>query len=203
MYHAIQVMSDREIRPREIWFAHEPLSPLVTYRRYFGTKVCFGKPVNAVFLNSDDFERPLKNPDHRLYDLATNFIDTRYPPVNSLVSVQVRAVGARLLAEGKCSHKEVAEKLGVHPRTLQRRLREEGASFEEIRDDIRRDMALRYLGQKSISLTRLAWMLGYSEPSVFTRSCHRWFAKSPRSLRLELSALNTQLPDEQNIMAAA
>ena len=190
MHHAIIAMSDREIRVREIWIAHEPISPPAIYRRYFGTKVCFGKPVNAFFIASDDFDRPLNKRDPRLYDLATDFIDSRYPPVDTLLSFQVRAVGARLLADGKCSHKEVAEKLGMHPRTLQRRLREEGASFEEIKDDLRRDVALRYLGQKSISLTKLATMLGYSEPSVLTRSCYRWFSSSPRNVRRELIGLN-------------
>lgn len=190
MHHAIISLSDREVRPREIWFAHEPTLPLSIYRRYFGTKVSFGKPVNAVFLSSEDFDRPLRKRDHRLYDLATSFIDTRYPPMKPLLSFRVRAIGARLLAEGKCSHTEVAEKLGMHPRTLQRRLREEGTRFEDIKDDLRRDVALRYLGQKSISLTRLATMLGYSEPSVLTRSCYRWFATSPRNVRRELYAIN-------------
>lgn len=189
LHHAISGISQREVRTREIWFAHEPISPLSTYRRYFGAKVCFGKPVNAIFVNNSDFDRPLVNRDPRLYDLATNYIDTRYPPVNTLLSFQVRAVGARLLADGKCTHKDVSDALGVHPRTLQRRLREEGASFEEIKDDLRRDVALRYLGQKSISLTRLASMLGYSEPSVLTRSCYRWFSNSPRQVRRELSAM--------------
>jgi AraC-like DNA-binding protein len=199
MHHAIIAMSNREIRAREIWFAHEPLSPISTYQRYFGVKVSLGKPVNAIFLSSDDFNRPLRKRDYRLYDLATNFIETRFPPVHALLSLQVRAVGARLLGDGNCSHKEVAEKLGIHPRTLQRRLREEGTSFEEIKDDIRRDIALRYLGEKSISLTRLATMLGYSEPSVLTRSCYRWFSTSPRNIRRDMYSLNDAYSDGEDV----
>ena len=71
----------------------------------------------------------------------------------------------------------------MHPRTLQRRLREEGTSFEEIKDDVRRDAAARYLSQPDIPLTKVAALLGYSESSVLARSCRRWFDSSPRKVR--------------------
>ncbi len=71
----------------------------------------------------------------------------------------------------------------MHPRTLQRRLRDEGDSFEAIKDSVRRDVALRYLQQPNVSLVRVTEILGYSETSVLSRSCHRWFCASPRELR--------------------
>jgi AraC-like DNA-binding protein len=73
--------------------------------------------------------------------------------------------------------------LGMHPRTLQRRLRSEGESVESIKDSVRRDIALRYLTQTSMPLIRVAKALGYSETSALSRSCYRWFALSPRQLR--------------------
>jgi AraC-like DNA-binding protein len=104
----------------------------------------------------------------------------------STLSAQVRLGIARLLTEGTCTHPCVAAALGLHPRTLQRRLRKEGASFESIKDDVRRDVALRYLQQPSIPLMRVAHILGFSESSVLSRNCHRWFAASPRELRKRL-----------------
>jgi AraC-like DNA-binding protein len=73
--------------------------------------------------------------------------------------------------------------LGMHARTLQRRLREEGESFESIKDSVRRDLALRYLRQPAMPLIRVAEMLGYSATSMLSRSCYRWFSASPRQLR--------------------
>ena len=64
-----------------------------------------------------------------------------------------------------------------------RRLREEGESFEAIKDSVRRDVALRYLQQPDVSLVRVTEILGYSETSVLSRSCLRWFCASPRELR--------------------
>ena len=80
----------------------------------------------------------------------------------------------------------VASVVGLHPRTLQRRLREEGTTFEEIKDGVRRDVALRCLRQRHIPLIRVAEILGYSETSVLSRSCYRWFARSPRQLRNQM-----------------
>ena len=80
-----------------------------------------------------------------------------------------------------------ADDLGIHPRTLQRRLKEEGESFESIKDAVRREAALKYLRQRSLPLIQVAAALGYSETSVLSRSCYRWFAASPKKLRLELS----------------
>lgn len=186
MHLAIEALSRRRAHAREVWFMHEPLSPMAAYRRYFGTQVSFGKPFNAIFLNTADLELPLPDRSDQLYELATSFIDTQYPSAAKVVSSQVRATTVRHLALGRCTHTDVASALGMHPRTMQRRLRDEGASFEEIKDDVRRDLALRYLGHRSMSLTKVATMLGYSEPSVLTRSCYRWFAGSPRHVRLEL-----------------
>jgi AraC-like DNA-binding protein len=71
----------------------------------------------------------------------------------------------------------------MHPRTLQRRLRSEGRSFESIKDEVRRDVALRYLRQGDMPLTRVAEKLGYAETSVLSRSCYRWFEASALQLR--------------------
>ena len=104
------------------------------------------------------------------------------------LSARARAVIDRCLADGICTHEYVASVVGLHPRTLQRRLREEGTTFEGIKDGVRRDVALRCLRQRHIPLTRVAEILGYSETSVLSRSCYRWFARSPRQLRSQLEA---------------
>ena len=103
------------------------------------------------------------------------------------LSAQVRVLITRHLVEGNCTCKRVASTLGLHPRTLQRRLREEDESFEAIKDDVRRDVALQYLQRPDISLLQVTEMLGYSETSVLSRSCVRWFSASPRRLRNDLT----------------
>jgi AraC-like DNA-binding protein len=131
--------------------------------------------------------RPISDPDPQLYELATSFIDTRFPSATMTVTTRVRSIIAKLLIEGQCTNSQVAATLGVHLRTLQRWLRQEGESLEGIKDSVRRDIALRYLRQSDVPLIRVAEMLGYSESSVLSRSCYRWFAASPRQLRSRLT----------------
>jgi AraC-like DNA-binding protein len=76
----------------------------------------------------------------------------------------------------------------MHPRTLQRRLREEGTTFEAIKDEARQDLAQRYLAQPDVPLTQITALLGYSEQSALGRSCRRWFGATPREMRALLAS---------------
>jgi AraC-like DNA-binding protein len=76
----------------------------------------------------------------------------------------------------------------MHPRTLQRRLKEEGTTFEAIKDDARRDLAQRNLSQPDVPLTQVTALLYYSEQAALGRSCRRWFNSTPRGVRTRLSS---------------
>lgn len=181
--HGIHAISGGQARAREVWFTHEPAAPLATYRANFNATVRFGQSMNGLLFDEQDFALPLPDTDPQLYEMATSFIDHRFPSSAMPLRTRVRINIARLLVEGNCTQEHVAAALGLHPRTLQRRLREEGESFEAIKDSVRRDVALRYLQQPDVSLVRVTEILGYSETSVLSRSCLRWFCASPRELR--------------------
>lgn len=72
----------------------------------------------------------------------------------------------------------------MHPRTLNRHLQQEGETFDGIRDRIRRERVEYYLSRTTTPLSQVAGMIGYSEQSILTRSCKRWFGESPRQVRL-------------------
>ena len=76
----------------------------------------------------------------------------------------------------------------MHPRTLQRRLREQDTTFEDIKDETRRDLALRYLAHPEVPLAQVTTVLDYSEQSALTRSCQRWFHTTPSALRANLTS---------------
>jgi AraC-like DNA-binding protein len=176
-------ISGGQVQPREVWFTHEPISPLSTYREYFGAELRFGQPMNGQLFADSDLDLPNPQADTQVYQLATDFIENRYPPTNSAFTPRIRMIIESSLLEGNCTHGSVALRLGMHPRALQRRLRAEGESFEAIKDSVRREIAVRYLKESTIPLIRVAKMLGYSETSALSRSCYRWFAASPRQVR--------------------
>lgn len=179
----IRDLSRGQVRAREVWFIHEAIAPRSAYRQHFGSPVRFGCSVNGLLFDGDDLEVPIADRDRQIYKLATSFVEHHFPSSDPPLSARVRTIVEALLPEGECTLAGVASKLGMHSRTLQRRLRTDGESFEEIKDGVRRDVALRYIKQSSVPLMRVAQMLGYSDTSVLSRSCYRWFSASPRQLR--------------------
>ncbi len=172
-----------QARVREVLFRYQPLSPLRVYRRYFGCDVHFDQKENGVVYYERDLLCPIVEPDAQLYEMATSFIDTRFPRVAPPMHAQVRAVILQFIGTEDCTNERVAAELCLHPRTLHRRLKAEGKSFDGIKDEVRRDVALGYLQQTDLPLPRIAERLGYAEHSVLSRSCFRWFSASPRQLR--------------------
>jgi AraC-like DNA-binding protein len=168
---------------REIWFTHTPLVPAQLYREYFGVTVRFGQPANGLLFTNAALDLPIPDIDTQLYELTTDFIEQRFPSIDAPLTIRVRTLVERLLLDGDCNYSKVATSLDMQPRTLQRRLRSAGESFESIKDGVRRDVALRYLTQSTLPLIRVAQLLGYSDTSALSRSCDRWFSVPPRRLR--------------------
>ncbi|HVW70560.1 MAG TPA: AraC family transcriptional regulator ligand-binding domain-containing protein [Steroidobacteraceae bacterium] len=168
---------------RQVSFRHLPLSPPSVYQGAFGCEVLFGAKADGIVFDEQDLLCPVIDPDEQLYEMATSFISDRYPPGTPPMHARVRALINRYLGSEDCTNERVAGDLCMHPRTLQRRLKCEGRSFESIKDEVRREVAMRYLQRPDMPLTQVAEKLGYAEQSVLSRSCYRWFSASPRELR--------------------
>jgi AraC-like DNA-binding protein len=166
-----------------VWLPHPPLAPRATYRRHLGAAVEFNAPHAAVAIARADLDLPLGEHNEELQMLAVSYMSVRFPERRTTLAVQVRTVIDRSLGTGACGYVEVADALSLHPRTLQRRLRDEGTTFEDIKDASRRDLARRYLAHPDVPLTQIAALLDYREQSALTRSCQRWFHATPRMLR--------------------
>ena len=186
LHFSVGAITNGALRSRGIWFRHGPMADRAFYDRFFETEVSFEMTATGIFFEESDWNWPLPHRNPHLYEVATSFIETQFPSRVEMLSRQVRTIILRNLGEGGCTNESVASALGLHVRTLQRRLMDEGTTFEKLRDDIRRDVSLQYLAQLSLPLIRIAGMLGYSEQSVFTRSCYRWFGSSPQRLRQHL-----------------
>jgi AraC-like DNA-binding protein len=71
-------------------------------------------------------------------------------------------------------------------RSLERRLNEEGTSYTAVLSDLRRELAMQYLDDKTLDVSQIAWLLGYSEVSSFNHAFRRWTSKSPKAVRNNL-----------------
>ena len=94
-----------------------------------------------------------------------------------------------LLPHGKARASEIAKRLGVSQRTAARRLALEGVTFSDVLEALRADLARQYLADQAVSISRIAWLLGYQEVSAFTHAFKRWTGKTPRAARLPPEAV--------------
>ena len=96
---------------------------------------------------------------------------------------RVRHAVAATLADEAPSLRRIARALGVSARTLTRRLAEEGTKFSAVVDAIRAEMASSLLHQRNLGVSEVSYLLGFSEPSAFTRAFQRWTGTSPTEFR--------------------
>lgn len=170
---------------RRVHFRHQPVSPPSLYRRYFGCDVVFGQPSDGVFYSDADLACPIIDSDTEAYRAATDFIDAAFPLHRPPLQAEARALVMRLLGSDQCTNQGVAERLDLHPRTLHRRLRREGTSFQQLKDEVRRDLMLYYFRQTDVAFAAISDRLGFAEQSVMTRLSQRWFGGSPTRLRAD------------------
>jgi AraC-like DNA-binding protein len=177
-------------KPKQIRFRHEALSPPARYRAVFGIAPTFGAPDAGVVLSRTFIDAPLIGANPQLRKIAEHFLEGVAPPgaAEDALAPRARIIVARLMRLGDFTQADLARSFGLHERTLQRRLKAEDTSFEDIRDDVRRELAQNYLAQRGISLAHIAEMLGYAEPSAFTRASQRWFGAAPREVRKRMAS---------------
>jgi len=160
------------------------------YAAAFGCPVDFGAEVTSVRYSRTTLAQPLRSADAQLSGLMEQQAEqllARLPDAVPWIG-EVRSVLARLLHEGEPELTVVAERLQLHPRTLQRRLSEGDTSFRAELETVRRQLAETYLRDVRLSIADVAQLLGYSEHSAFTRGFRQWTGASPQSWRAHMKA---------------
>lgn len=181
-------MTGGHARARCVHFRHEAVSPLSTYRRYFGCEIRFGEPADGLSFSRRDLAVPIIGRDSRALEEVTASI-SRLPVLRRLpFHAQVRAVILRRMASDECANEHVAAELNMHPRTLHRRLDAEHTSFQKVKDDVRRELLLYYLERTRLDLAQISERLGFAEQSILARTCRRWYGASPSALREALAS---------------
>ncbi len=167
-------------------FGHAHGAPIAAYWAHFESPVQFNCKISAVEIAASDLRLPIHDASQALRDLAEGYLELHHGDAKTPLSARVRRVVQRSLGTGVSSCVDVASVFAVHPRTLQRHLNREGTTFERLKDQARAELARTYIANAELPLTQVAALLDYSEQSALTRSCRRWFGRSPRTLRREI-----------------
>jgi AraC-like DNA-binding protein len=130
---------------------------------------------------------PLASADPFLHAmLIAQFKEMHDQPRPAALRASVENEIAPLLPHGKARASEIARKLGMSQRTLARRLAAEGSSLTAILDEMKYDLAKRYLTEADLPITTIAWLLGYREVSAFTHAFKRWTGEAPKQARINM-----------------
>jgi AraC-like DNA-binding protein len=180
-------ISGKPITPLQVCFQGEPPSDLEPYLQAFQAPLKFNCEHYALIFDRSDLQAPLPTANAALAQLHDRFAGEYLARFSeSRVTHQTRQVVCRLLPQGEPKRDAVAQALCLSQRTLQRRLQEEGTSFQQLLDDTRRDLVVQYLAQPNLTLLEIAYLLGFADPSNFFRAFRRWFASTPGEYRARL-----------------
>ena len=179
----LRTHAEPQWQPASVQFRHSAPADLTWHRRFFGAAVSFDQDRNAVRIDAALLARPLAQSDERSRRMLSAHFEARQSRRPQDAVVRVESAVRALLPFSSCSIDEVASAVSASSRTLQRQLAAGGTTFQGLRDRVRADLALKYLRQSRLPFAEISEILGYSEPSAFTRSFRRWHGCSPREAR--------------------
>jgi AraC-like DNA-binding protein len=181
-----RLLTGQNIVPQHFSIAHHRSASTSEMARFVGTKVEFGSDRDELALNVDARELPLIHADTYLNDLLVKYCEAALADRRgdtTQLRTRVENAIASVLPHGRVLVEDVARSLGMSERTLARKLSDEGLNFTEILQQLRRDLAVRYLDDRKLQVSKIAWLLGFHEVSAFTHAVKRWTGKTPSEMR--------------------
>ena len=169
------------VRPAGVYFMHDVPEDIQPYRRIFDCPLYFNADYNALTFPAEIMSKPIllhKDELNKVLVGHLSHLKSHHP--NDMKAQVAHSIKA-LLPTGNSGIELVAASMNMSKRTLQKRLQEQATNYQKVLDIVRSDIAKQYLTESSISMTRLADILAYSELSAFSRAFKRWFGMAPKN----------------------
>jgi AraC-like DNA-binding protein len=171
---------EREI---EVHLMHPQPAYAAAYQGAFPRRLRFGMPHNGFLLKRESLKQRLPHPQPGVLDLFEKRLRLQVDDLSAGVRREVAALVIAELPSGRLSMNTVARKLSMSVATLGRRLKDEGASFGQIVDETRRAIAETYLRASRMSVSEIAFLVGFSNAPAFHSAFRRWTGMSPSGYR--------------------
>ncbi|MBV7540641.1 AraC family transcriptional regulator [Acidovorax sp. sic0104] len=180
-------LTRRDLVPQAVELTTPPPQDEARYRAAFGLLPRFGQPANRFLLAEADLLAPIPTHNPSLWALHERMVDAELDQLGqTLASTRVRTEIARVLHLGEPRREDIAARLHLTDRTLQRRLQAESVSYQQLLDDTRRELARQHLMDVRRSLAEIADLLGFADQSNLFRACKRWFGMPPGQYRAQV-----------------
>lgn len=176
----------QQLVPERVTMMHVRPTVAPEMTQFFGVKVAFGGDFDEIVLSPGAGDLQLVNADPYLNKIIVKNCEAVLAARRTNVGpfrIKVENAIAPLLPHASARASAVARSLGMSERTMGRKLAQEGSSFAEILQQLRSEMAVRYVEDAALPISRIAWLLGFEEVSSFSHAFKRWTGKSPRRMR--------------------
>jgi AraC-like DNA-binding protein len=177
------------VRRRSLpWFAHSAPGNMEDYEAFFGGPVRFEAPANGLLIPPVALQQNLESADTGLREVLRDHLERlmRQPLGSPSLLDRARSLVGESLAEGDPGMKAIAARLHMSRSTLQRRLHEQGTTHRNILQEVRRDLALRNLQKRDLSIAEVAYLVGYDDPTAFHRAFKKWTGSTPAEHRARM-----------------
>jgi len=172
------------LRSQEVSLRRARPADPTPWDHYFGCRVQFGSNRDSFLLARRDVDEPLPIANRQIAGAFDAILAKQLAELDrSNVAARCKAALLERLASGESPEEDIARDLHMSRRTLQRKLAEADLTYQQLVDDTRRDLALRYIEDARKSVTEITFLLGFSGQSAFTRAFRRWTGKAPTEYR--------------------
>jgi AraC-like DNA-binding protein len=181
-----RLLTGQNIVPQHFSIAHHRSGSTSEMARFVGTRVEFGADTDELALKLDARDLPLIHSDPYLNDLLLKYCEAALADRRGdkgQLRTSVENAISTMLPHGRVLAENVARSLGMSERTLARKLSDERLNFTEILQQLRRNLAVRYLDDRKLHVSKIAWLLGFNDVSAFTHAYKRWTGKTPSQMR--------------------
>ncbi|MEM9072373.1 MAG: helix-turn-helix domain-containing protein, partial [Myxococcota bacterium] len=184
--HYFRTMGRQDVVPSDVVFSHAAPADTRAHKAFFRGPIRWGAGVPGFAFDAAYAERSvLPKADRSMNQFFERYADDLLEQMQrgTTARARVRAIVEVELANGDPSSGQVAKRLAMSERSLRRTLREEGTTFREVVDEVRHGRALSLLRAPQMSVAQVAYLLGFSDVSTFSRAFKRWTGTSPRAFR--------------------
>ena len=172
-------IAGEEVLPAEVRFKHERLGDSTEYARVLKCPVLFNQKEDCIVFHAVDMERPVLSADEQLAASLDSMASSQVAQLSGRFARKVRDCLLKQFSSGEVSKRGTAELMCMADRTLLRRLKDEGTTFQEVLDRLREELACEHLRRTDVTVQDISSMLGFSDASTFSRAFKRWTGRRP------------------------
>jgi AraC-like DNA-binding protein len=183
--HISRLLTGRNLRPKRVMYRYARIQDTREYERILHCRPVFGQDCNCIVFHLSDLKYPVLGYNQRLYVAFQQLLKEELIKNENggYFHERVRQVILERYQVAFPTLDDIASLMHITPRTLQRKLQDENTRFKTLSDSIRQVIASNLLGNPTLSLTEIAFKLGYAGPSPFRKAFKQWTGQTPTEFR--------------------